>query len=149
MSDVLAYISLSTHTYSVTVYAMGLEPQWDFADRLRKARRLSGLNQEEMAAAIGVKTPRYGHWESGRNEPEEMLLVCLAISRVTGVSTDWLLGTTSPDGDGGEKLPHLDSNQEPCDSPLAQVLRLRSAAGFLLCLRAYSLPRGALCETKN
>jgi transcriptional regulator with XRE-family HTH domain len=96
----------------MSIHAIGLLPDWDFADRLRKARRISGMSQEQFARALGIGGPRYSAWESGRNTPTDFGLVCGAVSRLTGVSYEWLLGSDGPHDDG---LPHLDSNQEPFD----------------------------------
>lgn len=98
----------------MTVTAIGIIPEWEFCDRLRKARRISGLSQEQMCAELGVLPSRYGHWESGRNQPDNLRLTALAVSKLTGVSFAWLMGSGDGDDNDGLLL-HLDSNQEPCD----------------------------------
>lgn len=74
-------------------------PTWTFAERLRKARREVGLNQEKMAALLGVKTATLGAWETGRNKPD---LADLAprLEAATGIPRYWFLGwddSTTPD----------------------------------------------------
>lgn len=77
-------------------------PQWTFAERLRKARREVGLNQETMADRLGVKTSTYGAWETGRNRPD---LTDLApkLEAATGISRMWFIGwaESSMEGPGG------------------------------------------------
>lgn len=59
------------------------------ADRIRLARRIKGLSQAELAAAIGVQRSAVAHWESRAGKwPRTEHLATLA--SVTGVSVDWL-----------------------------------------------------------
>lgn len=92
------------YTYAMTVSPIGFVPQMDFADRLRKARRVSGLSQEDMCNALQVKQGRYGHWESGRSVPPDLHMVCLAIAAVTGISAQWLETGQAPHDGGPDGL---------------------------------------------
>jgi transcriptional regulator with XRE-family HTH domain len=48
-----------------------------FAQNLRKARAAYGMTQEQVAAAIGVKTGAYQKYEEGRCEPNIDTLVLI------------------------------------------------------------------------
>lgn len=61
-----------------------------FSSRLRTLR--GEASQAEFAAKIGTKQTTYSSWERGIKEPS--LEVTAEISRLFGVSVDWLLGLT-------------------------------------------------------
>jgi len=67
-------------------------PEWTIGDRIRKARRVADMSQQELADAIGVAVARLGNWEAGYNKPGDVVAVARAISRVTGVRADWIAG---------------------------------------------------------
>lgn len=94
-------------------------PQWDWGDRLRKIRRhVANVSQAEMARIVGVKTPTYGAWESGRNEPGYKLALQVARrleAHFPGqVSAAWVLGQAI-DLHEPASLPRMDSNHQPPD----------------------------------
>ncbi|WP_080846123.1 helix-turn-helix domain-containing protein [Cytobacillus gottheilii] len=61
--------------------------------RLKERRKELKYNQEDMARMLGITRQGYGHYETGRNEPDfEMLL---HISKILACSTDYLLGKTN------------------------------------------------------
>ncbi len=100
----------------MTITAIGTIPTWTFGDRLRKARRVTGLGQREFADLLDVPAPRYAQWEADNTLPRNLVNMCERIQAETGVSAAWLAGfdvSPVPPGPGSE-LPHLDSNQEPC-----------------------------------
>ena len=68
---------------------MPLVPQFDQADRMRKALRVSGVSVGEMADFLGVARESVGRWINGRTEPSNQTLRLWAIH--TGVSYDWIL----------------------------------------------------------
>lgn len=61
----------------------------NFPDRLRKARKASGLGQEHLAEELGVSPTTYQNWEYGRTQPKAEQIVQLA--NLLGVGTEWLL----------------------------------------------------------
>lgn len=70
-------------------------PQWDFGDRLRKVRRsIAGMNQREMAHALGITQKAYAAWESGLNRPKDIVAVAKQIEHIWPgqVMSAWLLG---------------------------------------------------------
>lgn len=72
-------------------------PVWTFADRIRKARNQTGLEQREFAARIGVKASTYATYETGRNEPRYRDVFDLAkrVEEVAKVPASWLVGQPS------------------------------------------------------
>jgi transcriptional regulator with XRE-family HTH domain len=70
-----------------------------FPSKLKKARENTGMNQREVAKAIGVVHTTISKYENGLLEPDMEKLGLLA--DFYGVSVDWLLGTA-----GGKKVNH-------------------------------------------
>jgi Helix-turn-helix len=84
-------------------------PEWDLADRMRKALRISGMDVQEMADYLGVARNTVSTWINGRNRPSRPTLRLWAIR--CGVPYEWLLeeglmfdNTRGADGDDGELL---------------------------------------------
>ncbi|MFN0023487.1 MAG: helix-turn-helix domain-containing protein [Parvularculaceae bacterium] len=65
------------------------EPQ-SMGERIRHARKESGLNQSDLAARVGVSQPAVANWESGIHDPRRLMLA--KIAEALKVSTDWLAG---------------------------------------------------------
>ena len=57
--------------------------------RIAALRRDAGLSQAELASRLQISPSALGMYEQGRREPSAQMLVALA--RVLGVSTDYLL----------------------------------------------------------
>lgn len=66
-------------------------------DRIKQARKSSGLTQETLANQIGLTRVYYCRVETGRETPSERTLKDIA--RITHVNYDWLKDET------GEPLP--------------------------------------------
>src|SRR5215471_16719244 len=66
----------------------GTIPEFDLADRMRKALRESGTGVAEMAAYLDVTRHSVSNWISGRRPPSTQTLRLWALR--TGVSYDWL-----------------------------------------------------------
>lgn len=60
-----------------------------FGEKLQQLRRRQGWSQEELAAQIPISRQAVSKWESGAAMPDTENVV--AISRLFGVSTDYLL----------------------------------------------------------
>jgi DNA-binding XRE family transcriptional regulator len=72
-------------------------PQWTFADKIRKVRRdVLGIEQDEFARRLDVTRQAYAAWESGRNEPRNILAVAKRVEAMSGVPAAWLLGIDDP-----------------------------------------------------
>jgi transcriptional regulator with XRE-family HTH domain len=61
-----------------------------FAKRLKQLRAESGVNQTELAAAMGVTQGTVGNWETDKREPDHDMLRKLA--EYFAVPLDFLLG---------------------------------------------------------
>lgn len=76
--------------------------EWDLADRLRKALRVSGVGVQEMADELGVERNTVGNYIGGRTVPARAALVVWALK--TGVPLAWLANEESPRPVGGGSL---------------------------------------------
>lgn len=92
-------------------------PTFDLSDRLRKARESAGLDQSQLSELIGVSRTSISAAERGSTKPRKSVIIAWAFT--TGVPFEWLATgetneTPDPEGPGvPEKLPRLDSNQQP------------------------------------
>lgn len=80
-------------------------PEWDLADRMRKALRVSGLGVQEMADYLEVSRNTVGTWINGRIAPGTQTIRLWALR--TGVAYTWLRDGESPrqgDPDGGSAV---------------------------------------------
>ncbi len=79
-------------------------PEWDAADRLRKALRTSDVSVQEMAAYLGVSRNAVGNWINGRVTPSTQTMRLWAIR--CGVPYEWLRDgdSGSPDGPGPQAV---------------------------------------------
>lgn len=72
-------------------------PEWDRADRLRKALRTAQMSPGRMADYLGVGGNTVSTWLSGRINPSTQTVRLWALR--TGVSYNWLChGSTEPCG---------------------------------------------------
>ena len=76
----------------MTEQPAGDVPEWDLADRMRKALRTAGVGPQEMADYLGVSRQSVGNWISGRVEPSFQTVRLWSIR--TGVDLEWVLGRT-------------------------------------------------------
>jgi len=67
----------------------GQVPEWSITDRLRKARDLTGLDQDEFAELIGVSRGTVSSYENGSEHHKRPYLLAWAIG--SGVSYEWLV----------------------------------------------------------
>ena len=65
-----------------------------FADRLKEARRISGLSQEDLAEQLDVSRQAVGKWEQGQSYPEVEKL--LTLCAVLNTSLDALMADELP-----------------------------------------------------
>jgi transcriptional regulator with XRE-family HTH domain len=77
-------------------------PEWDLADRMRKALRVAGIGPQEMADYLGVSRQSVGNWISGRVEPSLQTLRLWSIR--TGVPLEWVLGWAPAIAGGGSTI---------------------------------------------
>ena len=64
--------------------------EWDLADRMRKALRVSGRSVQEMADYLGVAPTTVSTWINGRNRPSPSTIRLWAMR--CEVPYEWLLG---------------------------------------------------------
>lgn len=76
-------------------------PEWTFGERIAKARKSSGYNQEQMAERLRITASRLKAWETDRNRPRDLTHLVEQIEAITGVSRMWLLGWEEPSPQGG------------------------------------------------
>lgn len=62
------------------------------AERIKKRRKEKKLTQEYMAKKLGITRQGYGHYETGRNEPDNQTL--LKIAEILDCTIDYLYGLT-------------------------------------------------------
>lgn len=67
------------------------------ASRIKDSRKLKGYTQNDLAKIMDVKAATISAWEVGRNEPSIEMLKKL--SKVLGVSFDYLTGTMDESGE--------------------------------------------------
>jgi transcriptional regulator with XRE-family HTH domain len=89
--------------------SVGVVPEFDRADRMRKALRVSGISVQEIADYLGVARNTVSTWINGRIDPSTQTVRLWALR--TGVPYEWLQTGEIPDQGPGGGLPRLDSNQ--------------------------------------
>ena len=67
-------------------------PDWDLADRMRKALRHADIGVAEMADYLGVSRTSVSNWINGRIEPSLQTMRLWSIR--TNTSLEWLLART-------------------------------------------------------
>lgn len=67
-------------------------------------------SQTEFAAKFGLKQAVYSHYETGRREPD-LESLCL-IAKISGVTTDWLLGLSDDKNGNENKSVNVSNNKE-------------------------------------
>lgn len=65
-----------------------ITPMWTLGDRLRKARELTGMSQEEFAAVVGISRNTVANYEKGHTRPR--MLELRAWARASRVDIGWL-----------------------------------------------------------
>lgn len=76
----------------------GTIPEWDLADRFRKALRHAHLGVGDMATYLDVSRNTVSNWIHGHVQPSVQTQRLWALR--TGVPYTWLARTPHPDGDG-------------------------------------------------
>ena len=61
--------------------------------RLKEARKKAGYTQQQVASLVGISQNNYSYWENEKVKIDNLSLQRLA--SIFGVTTDYLLGTTS------------------------------------------------------
>lgn len=100
--------------------------EFDLADRMRKALRISGMGVSEMAEYLGVARNTVSTWINGKIRPSTQTLRLWALR--TGVPYEWLLNgdaphRNNPDGGQSESCARRDSNPQPSDREPFKLLQ--------------------------
>lgn len=66
-------------------------PQFEFGDRLRKARLYAGLTLTPVAAEMGVSEAAVSKWERNESPPRNVWEITAKYQELTGVDKNWLL----------------------------------------------------------
>lgn len=89
----------------MTEQPAGVVPEFTIGDRLRKARELTGLDQEQFAAAIDVSRGTVSNYEGGTTTNLKRLVLkqwaMFAGVRLEWIETGYAPDPTGPEGDGG------------------------------------------------
>ena len=109
------------------------------ADKIMKLRKQNGWSQEELAMQLGVSRQSVSKWESGTSIPD--LERIIKLSRIFGVSTDYLIKDEIEEIPAEGQAVTVDSGVEPDES--ARYLSLEDAGTFLEIVKE-SAPRIAL-----
>ena len=72
--------------------------------RLKELRESKQLSQKDMAKILGLQYQRYNHYETGRNEPDNNMLITIA--NFFKVSVDYLLGN-KPDNTPPKEMMYM------------------------------------------
>lgn len=84
-----------------------LSPQFDLADRVRKAREYAGFTQQGLADETGMARSGLAQIEQGKTTPRRSSLKLIALA--TGVDQRWLETGETPTGGnpgGGNAVRH-------------------------------------------
>ena len=82
-------MSSCSHDAKSAYEQIGEIPEWDLADRLRKAARHAGLKPGDMGTYLGVGSQTVSRWLGGQMRPSRPVLLAWAMR--TGVPMEWLL----------------------------------------------------------
>jgi transcriptional regulator with XRE-family HTH domain len=87
-------------------------PAWTFADKIRKARSVSGLEQREFAQRVELTASTVAAYETGRSTPRfrDVAPLSKRIQLLTGIDYRWFLDieasmVTGQVGPGRLELP--------------------------------------------
>jgi transcriptional regulator with XRE-family HTH domain len=95
----------------------GTIPDWDLADRMRKALREAGIGIQEIADYLEVARGTVSTWINGRNAPSRQTLRLWAMR--TGVPYEWL-----KDGAGIRRRGFLPSRPRLTAGPMKIIWEL-------------------------
>ena len=87
-------------------------------NNIRTRRRILGLTMKQLANIVGVTEAAISHYETGRREPDNDML--LRIANALGVTVDYLISN--------EESPDMVTAQEkaPEDDPLTEQIMAKA-----------------------
>ena len=125
----------------------------DLGQKIRQARRVKGLTQEQLADAMHVSRQTISHWENNRTLPDYLLLCELAKTLETDVVAflqELPAGPEAEEAEAAEALPAEDAEETALPAPgpvkrrpslrqllliAATLLVLLVGTGTVVCLR--------------
>lgn len=97
-------------------------------ERIRKRRNELNLSQEYMAKQLGITRQGYGHYETGRNEPDINTLK--RISDILDCSIDYLYGNTDNPNPPGELPALTEKDEKDIAKDLEKIINNLSTDGY-------------------
>ena len=94
------------------------------ADKIINERKKLGLSQEELADKLGVSRQSVSKWESAQSTPD--LNRILMMSKIFGVSTDYLLKDEIEQASDGEDSEYESNPNEP-----KKIVTMETASAYL------------------
>ena len=91
------------------------------SEKIAYCRKRAGLSQEELAERVGVSRQAVSKWELGDAAPEVGKL--LALAKVFGVTTDWLLSEEDPAPDESAPPPAAHTWVDAVPGAVGRLLR--------------------------
>ena len=95
-NKLISVLKLGTNALTYSIYNLEMSARLHvvriFAERLKRARKESGLTQNELADKLSMKRSTLAAYETGRNDPP--ILLILRLSKVLNRSADFFLGLT-------------------------------------------------------
>ena len=106
-----------------------------FADKLIALRKKAGWSQEELAQQLNVSRQSVSKWEGAQSVPDLDKIVQL--SRIFGVSTDYLLKDEPEEQEPAPSLPEQPQRRCVSMEEASRYLELRRAAAPRLALATF------------
>ena len=106
-----------------------------FADKLIALRKKAGWSQEELAQQLNVSRQSVSKWEGAQSVPDLDKIVQL--SRIFGVSTDYLLKDELEEQEPAPSLPEQPQRRRVSMEEASRYLELRRAAAPRLALATF------------
>lgn len=123
---------------------------YNYGERIRSARKASGLTQEQLAKKCGLATITIRQYESGKREPR--LAQMKALAAATGVTIQKLLGIPNwvDEKNIWETVDTLEQNgmtQYEIEEYLDQLEDIRSASELISDIKLYEKVRAYVLDS--
>lgn len=124
--------------------------EYNYGERIKAARKASGLTQEQLAKKCGLATITIRQYESGKREPR--LAQMRALAAATGVTIQKLLGIPNwvDEKNIWETVDTLEQNgmtQDEIEEYLDQLEDVRSASELISDIRLYEKVRAYILDS--